>query len=118
MTPPGSRHDHIARQLEEVLRSEIGKVVRAGRDLSGVRWHPVAPDASPVAQIAIVAADAGNVQLRLVPLQAAFVRVASSASEEPLGEAVFPADLPAPPKSRCSGRPPGTKRVSRNWTGR
>ncbi len=103
LTPSPSRHERIEQQLERALSSEIRKVVRAGRDLSGVQWHVVGPEVPSPPRIAIVAADAGNVQLRLTPLQIAFVRVASSAAEAPLGEVLFPADLPAAVLARLLG---------------
>jgi hypothetical protein len=95
ITVPPTRHARIETQLGRALASEIHKVVRAGRDLSRVQWHIVDSEAPTPVRLAIVAADAGNVQLRLSPLRITFVRVASSASTEPLGEVVFPADLEA-----------------------
>lgn len=83
-------------QLREAVRRESGVVSTARRDLSGLHWLPIATDqASRPAVIAVVAADGGNVELRMRPFRIAFVRVGTSETEEPIGELFFSSNLDA-----------------------
>src|SRR5579871_3705735 len=90
-----SPYERLERQLATAIAAELAKLGDASRQLESVQWGTLEPSLAPIGRVAIVAADAGNVRLRLTPLRIAFVRVASSANEEPLGELVFPSELPA-----------------------
>lgn len=93
--PLSDRYARIDAQLRTAIGRELTKLGGATSRLRDVRWVPVDLErARPLRRMAIVAADAGNVQLRMSPLRIAFVRVASSASETPLGELVFSPELP------------------------
>lgn len=76
--------------LLPLLRAELTRARANAAPLDDVSWH-VSDDPS-LPRVAIVTADAGNVQLRLAPLRLAMVRVASSAQPEPIGELVFSLD--------------------------
>lgn len=79
--------------MRAAVGRELGALDAATGRLRGVRWIAVEAPSRPLRRLAIVAADAGNVQLRLAPLRVALVRVASSAAADPLGELVFDAGL-------------------------
>lgn len=83
-------------QLAAAIDAELGGLAHARRALAPVRWSVPAEQNQPLQlRTAIVAADAGNVRLRLNPLRIAVVRVAASDREEPLGELVFPSEIQA-----------------------
>lgn len=89
-----ARYGHLEAQLEAAVNSEISKLSGASKQLLDVDWTVVdARRGDPLRRLAIVAADAGNVRLRMNPMRIAFIRVASSDDEQPLGEVVFPAGL-------------------------
>jgi hypothetical protein len=86
----------LTRQLSQAVRAELDKIREASMQLTAMEWRPVSvSEPSPLQRVAIVAADAGNVNLRLAPLRIGFVRVASSSSEAPLAEIIFPSETPA-----------------------
>lgn len=90
------RYRVLSRQLGRALNSELEELSRTTAKVASAAWRPVTVAASPSKRrLAIVAADAGNVTLRLNPLRIAFVRVASSDMEEPLAELIFQPDEPA-----------------------
>lgn len=92
------RLEALERQLQEAVRFESGAVDRARRDLGTLEWLVVPERASaPPTVLAVVAADGGNIELRLRPFRVSFVRVASSDPDidGPIGEAFFPHGLPA-----------------------
>lgn len=80
--------------MAAAIAAELTKLGGASRQLESVEWDTLEQAVAPIGRIAIVAADGGNVRLRLKPLRISFVRVASSAHEKPLGELVFPSELP------------------------
>lgn len=90
-----ARERRLAEQLRVAVAAELEKIAGASRQLSPLEWRSVDPSAAQLQRVAIVAADAGNVRLRLSPLRIAFVRVASSAREEPIAELIFPSELSA-----------------------
>lgn len=91
------RYRVLSRQLGRALGSELEKLGGSTSRIASAAWRPVSVAAQPPKRrLAIVAADAGNVTLRLNPLRIAFVRVASSDMEEPLAELIFQPDEPAP----------------------
>lgn len=91
----GSNYGRLEAQLERAIAAELSKLDGATGALNSVAWGTLDGTAAPMRQVAIVAADAGNVRLRFTPLRIAFVRVASSAQDAPLGELVFPSELPS-----------------------
>ncbi len=84
----------LEQQLQDAIRFESGVVDRVRATLTDVSWLPV-PATSSRAVIAVVAADGGNIELRLRPFRIAFVRVGTSETSEPVGELFFPAEVGA-----------------------
>lgn len=89
------RERRLAAQLGAAVAAELEKIASASRQLSPLAWQTIEPTATELRRVAIVAADAGNVRLRLAPLRIGFVRIASSAREEPIAELIFPSELSA-----------------------
>lgn len=92
---PPTSFNTLERQLAVAVAAELAKLRDASRRLLDIEWGHLPAEAPLLRRVAIVAADAGNVRLRLAPLRIAFVRVASSSSEAPLAELIFPSELPS-----------------------
>lgn len=89
------RLQSLEQQLREAVRFESGLITRANGALEGVVWTAIRRGSTTAPVIAVVAADGGNIELKLRPFRVSFVRVGTSETPEPIGELFFPAELPA-----------------------
>lgn len=76
-------------QLRAALELELKAMRVRAPGIPAVAWMIPTEVRPPLATLAVVAADAGNVELRLSPLRIAFVRVADSSGHAPLAEVLF-----------------------------
>lgn len=88
---PREATERVARALDAELGLLRGRRAPA-LPLRSLRLPAAAP--TPLPRLAVVAADAGNLELRLHPLRVGVVRLGTSRSPLPVGEVFVPLSLP------------------------